>query len=75
MGHLGPYNVIFLRDLKIFKEPDFLISLMGLITVSLSPQIMRALPSVNFEGSQATLPGSPYFNPYKQSKRQNNTKK
>ena len=56
-GPFGPLMSYFLGPSQSFKGPEFLISLMGLMTVSLSPQ--------NFEGPQAILGaiGPPYFNP------------
>ena len=69
-GSFGPLMSCLWGPSQSFKGPDFLISLMELITVSLSAQILRALrarlvltlrPAKNFAGY---LPkGPPYFNP------------
>ena len=52
-GSFGPCMSYFWGPAQYPKGPDFLISLIGLITVSLLPQ--NCPPSLNFEGPQAIL--------------------
>ena len=49
-GSFGPLMSYFLGSSQSLKSLDFLISLMGLKSVKLSPQNLLGLPSVNFGG-------------------------
>ena len=54
----GPLMSYFWGPWQSFKGPNFLISLMGLITVTLSPRDFASLagpPGVKFEGPQAIV--------------------